>query len=92
VPQKRQTVKREGEQPKQLVRPLMQQSNERMRCIALLLKMASSSELLDYSSPVKRRKVDSNDQENINVGLMDVQSNSTSHDSSHDDLEGIRII
>lgn len=61
-------------------------------CVALLSKMASSSELLEYSSPVKRRKVDGGGGHgNISAALADPQPGETPRDSPHDDLEGIGI-
>lgn len=59
-------------------------------CVALLSKMASSSELLEYSSPVKRRKVDGGGGHgSISAALADPQPGETPRDSPHDDLEGI---
>jgi len=61
-------------------------------CVALLSKMASSSELLEYSSPVKRRKVDGGGgRGSISAALADPQSSETPRDSPNDDLEGIEI-
>lgn len=54
--------------------------------------MASSSELLEYSSPAKRRKVEGGDQGNANAALEDSRPDETAHDSPHDDLEGIGIV
>ncbi|XP_011865084.1 PREDICTED: uncharacterized protein LOC105560519 [Vollenhovia emeryi] len=57
--------------------------------------MASSSELLEYSSPVKRRKVDGGgggDGHGSNsASSTDPRPGETSRDSPHDDLEGIEI-
>lgn len=54
--------------------------------------MASSSELLEYSSPAKRRKVDGSDHESIGEALVDPLPSEMAHDSPHDDLEGIRML
>lgn len=51
--------------------------------------MASSSELLEYSSPAKRRKVDGSDHESISEDLVDPSPGEMAHNSPHDDLEGI---
>jgi len=61
-------------------------------CVALLSKMASSSELLEYSSPAKRRKVDGSDHGSIGEALVDPLPGVMAHDSPHDDLEGIRML
>jgi len=61
-------------------------------CVALLSKMASSSELLEYSSPAKRRKVDGSDHGSIGDALVDPVPGVMAHDSPHDDLEGIRML
>lgn len=58
--------------------------------VALLSKMASSSELLEYSSPVKRRRVDGDGGHgSISAGLADPRPGETTRDSPHDDPEGI---
>ncbi|XP_020281472.1 NAD-dependent protein deacetylase sirtuin-1 isoform X2 [Pseudomyrmex gracilis] len=50
--------------------------------------MASSSELLEYSSPAKRRKVEGVvDQGSAITALADSRPDKTTHDSSHDDPE-----
>ncbi|XP_067209786.1 NAD-dependent protein deacetylase sirtuin-1 isoform X2 [Linepithema humile] len=51
--------------------------------------MASSSELLEYSSPAKRRKVDGSDHESIGEALVDPLPGEMAHDSPHDDLEAL---
>lgn len=57
--------------------------------VALLLKMASGSELPEYSSPAKRRKIDC-DVYGVQVRLdLDFQQATTTSESPHGDLEGI---
>lgn len=59
-------------------------------CSALLSKMASSSELLEYSSPVKRRRIDGGEHEVKAVTtLEEPRLAETPCDSPHDELEGI---
>lgn len=66
------------------------QQRQRIKlCIALLSKMASGSELPEYSSPAKRRKVDGNDYAGTSTVKPDFQHCETSHDTPNEDLEGI---
>lgn len=59
-------------------------------CVALLSNMASSLDLAEYSSPVKRRKVDNGGGHgSINEVAMDPMAGETAYASPNDDFEGI---
>lgn len=51
--------------------------------------MASHSELLEYSSPAKRRKIDSNDRGTSEISELDIVDKKQSYKTIHNDLEGI---
>ena len=60
-------------------------------CVALLLKMASGSEVPEYSSPAKRRKVDGIGYNSTSCVKPDLQDCRTPHDNPNEELEGILI-